>query len=164
MYKKEFLKEMAKIDYRPKVLVTFTVGDPVMYKVAGADVWEGTYIALPGNSGVPGAEPAADNAVAILKKMDPKLEGKEYLALFGAASMMHLVQGLKNAGRNLTTESMIKGMEMIKDWKPEGIGAPVTYNPDRHHGSGCFAGCSTPALLTGVTIDLSYLHRVRRGR
>jgi len=28
--------------------------------------------------------------------------------------MMHLVQGLKNAGRNLTTESMIKGMEMIQ--------------------------------------------------
>jgi len=29
------LKEMAKIDYRPKVLVTFTVGDPVMFGVAG---------------------------------------------------------------------------------------------------------------------------------
>jgi hypothetical protein len=25
-------------------------------------------------------------------------------------------------------------MEMIKNWKPEGIGAPVTYSPDRHHG------------------------------
>jgi hypothetical protein len=106
-----------------------------MFGVAGPDVWEGTYIALPGNSGVPGSEPEADKAVAILKKIDPKLEGKEYLALFGAASMMHLVQGLKNAGRNLTTESMIKGMEMIKDWKPEGIGAPVTYSPDRHHGN-----------------------------
>ena len=128
------LKEMAKTDYRPKVLTTFTVGDPVMYAVAGADVWEGTYIALPGNSGVPGSDPEADKAVAILKKMDPKLEGKEYLALFGAASMMHLVQGLRNAGRSLTTESMIKGMEMIRDWKPEGIGAPVTYTPDRHHG------------------------------
>jgi hypothetical protein len=84
---------------------------------------------------VPGSDPEADKAVAILKKFEPKLEGKEYLALFGAASMMHLVQGLKNAGRNLTTDSMIKGMEMIKDWKPEGIGAPVQYTPDRHHGN-----------------------------
>ena len=25
-------------------------------------------------------------------------------------------------------------MEMIKNWKPEGIGAPVTFSPDRHHG------------------------------
>ena len=48
--------------------------------------------------------------------------------------MMHVVEGLKNAGKNLTPESMIKGMEKIKDWKPEGIGAPVTYNADRHHG------------------------------
>lgn len=128
------LKEMAKVDYRPKVLTTFTLGDPVMYKVAG-DVWEGTYIALPGNSGVPGSEPEADRVTEILKKMDPKIEGKEYLALFGAMSMIHLVEGLKNAGRNLTPESMIAGMEKIKNWKPEGIGAPVTYGPDRRHGN-----------------------------
>jgi branched-chain amino acid transport system substrate-binding protein len=127
------LKEMAKADYHPKVLTTFTLADPIMYKVAG-EVWEGTYIALPGNSGVPGTEPAADKVVQILKKYNPKLEGKEYLALFGAVSMMHLVEGLKNAGRDLTPESMVKGMEMIKDWKPEGIGAPVTYGPDRRHG------------------------------
>ena len=48
--------------------------------------------------------------------------------------MMHLVEGLKNAGKDLTPEGLIKGMEMIKNWKPEGIGAPVTYSPDRHHG------------------------------
>ena len=128
------LKEMAKADYRPKALTTFTLGDPIMYRIAG-DAWEGTYIALPGNSGVPGSEPEADRVASILKKYNPKLKGKEYLALFGAVSMMHLVQGLKNAGPELTPESMIKGMEAIKDWKPEGIGAPVTYGPDRRHGS-----------------------------
>ena len=128
------VKEMAKIGYRPKVLATFTLGDPIMYRVAG-EVWEGTYIALPGNSGVPGSEPEADKVVEILKKYNPKLEGKEYLALFGAMSMMHTVEGLKNAGRDLTQESMIKGMEKIQDWTPEGIGAPVTYGPDRRHGN-----------------------------
>jgi branched-chain amino acid transport system substrate-binding protein len=64
------LKEMAKADYHPKVLTTFTLADPIMYKVAG-EVWEGTYIALPGNSGVPGTEPAADKVVQILKKYNP---------------------------------------------------------------------------------------------
>ena len=44
------VKEMAKIGYRPKVLATFTLGDPIMYRIAGK-AWEGTYIALPGNSG-----------------------------------------------------------------------------------------------------------------
>jgi branched-chain amino acid transport system substrate-binding protein len=127
------LKEIAKLAYKPKVLATFTLGDPIMYKVAG-EVWEGTYIALPGNSGVPGSEENSTKVAEILKKYDPSIAGKEYLALFGAISMMHFVEGLKNAGKDLTPESLIKGMEKIKDWKPEGIGAPVTYSPDRRHG------------------------------
>jgi branched-chain amino acid transport system substrate-binding protein len=127
------LKEMAKLGYKPKVLVTFTLGDPIMYNIAGAEVWEGVYPASPANSGVPG-EKEVDRVIEILKKYDPKIAGKEYLAVFGATSMMYLVEGLKHAGRNLTPETMIKGMEMIKNWKPEGIGAPVTFAPDRHHG------------------------------
>jgi ABC-type branched-subunit amino acid transport system substrate-binding protein len=127
------LKEMAKFDYRPKVVATFTLGDPIMYKLAGADVWEGVYPAVPANSSIPG-DPAADKVIEILKKYDPKIVGKEYLALFGAVSMMYTVEGLKNAGRNLTPEAMIKGMEMIKNWRPEGLGAPVTFGPDRRHG------------------------------
>ena len=127
------LKEAAKIGYKPKVVACFTLGDPMMYGLAGAEVWEGVYPASPANSGVPG-EPAVDKVIEILKKYDPKLAGKEYLAVFGAVSMMHLVEGLKNAGKDLTPEGLIKGMEMIKNWKPEGIGAPVTYSPDRHHG------------------------------
>lgn len=127
------LREIAKLDYRPKVLVSFPLGDPIMYAIATPDVWEGVYPAAPANSSLPG-EPAADKVVEILKKYEPKIAGKEYLALFGAVSMMHTVEGLKNAGRNLTAEGMIKGMEMIKNWKPEGLGAPVTYAPDRRHG------------------------------
>ena len=127
-------KEIAKIGYQPKVLTTFTLGDPIMYKIAG-ETWEGTYIALPGNSGQPGSDPAADKVAEILRKYNPNIAGKEYLALFGATSMMHLAEGLKNAGRNLTPESLVKGMEMIKNWKPEGLGAPVTYSPKRHHGN-----------------------------
>ncbi len=128
------VKEMTKIGYRPKILTTFTLGDPIMYKIAGK-AWEGTYIALPGNSGVPGSEAEADRVVNILKKYNPKIAGKEYLALFGAMSIMHVIEGLKNAGKELTPDSMVKGMEMIKDWKPEGIGAPVTYTPDQRHGN-----------------------------
>jgi ABC-type branched-subunit amino acid transport system substrate-binding protein len=127
------VKEMAKLGYKPNRLTTFTLGDPIMYKIAGKP-WEGTYIALPGNSGVPGSDPAADKVVKILLKFNPKLKGKEYLALFGAVSMMHVVEGLKKTGKDLTPEKYIKAMETIKDWKPEGIGAPVTYSATRHHG------------------------------
>lgn len=126
-------KEIAKIDYKPKRLTTFTLGDPIMYKLAG-DPWEGTFIALPGNSGIPGSDPASDKVVEILVKQDPQIKGKEYLALFGAMSMCHFVEGLKKTGRDLTPDTFVKGMEQIKDWKPEGVGAPVTYSADRRHG------------------------------
>jgi len=127
------VKEIAKIGYSPNRLATFTLGDPIMYKIAG-EPWEGAYIAFPGNSGMPGADPAADKVVDILLKYDPSLKGKEYLALFGAISAIHFVEGLKNAGKDLTPESFVAGMEKIKDWLPEGVGAPVTYSADRRHG------------------------------
>jgi hypothetical protein len=49
--------------------------------------------------------------------------------------MMHFAEGLKNAGRELTQESLVAGMEQIHDWKAENLGARVTYTPDRHHGA-----------------------------
>lgn len=127
------LKEMAKIDYKPKVLYSFPLSDPYMYQLAG-ETWEGAYMSLPGNLSVPGSEPVADKVAEILVKYDDKIKGREFLGVFGAVSMMHLVEGLKNAGKDLTVDSFLKGMEKIKDWKPEGLGAPVTYNPDRRHG------------------------------
>ena len=127
-------KTLAKIGYSPKVLASFPLADAIMYKIAGP-TWEGTYVGLPGNSGLPGTDPDADRVANILKKYNPKIEGKEFLALFGATSMMHFVEGLKNAGRDLTPETMIAGMEKIKEWKAENLGARVTYGPDRHNGN-----------------------------
>jgi ABC-type branched-subunit amino acid transport system substrate-binding protein len=126
------LKEMAKVDYKPKVLFSFPLADPIMYELAG-EVWEGVYMSLPGNVSVPG-EPAADKVTEILVKYEPKLKGREFLGLFGAVSMMHLVEGLKNAGRDLSVDSFLAGMEKIKEWKPQDVGAPVTYAADRRHG------------------------------
>jgi len=49
--------------------------------------------------------------------------------------MMHLAEGLKNAGPNLTPECLVAGMEQIREWKAEGMGARTTYGPDRHQGN-----------------------------
>jgi ABC-type branched-subunit amino acid transport system substrate-binding protein len=127
------VKEMAKAGYKPTILTNFTVADPIMFKLAG-EVWEGVYVALPGQMSTPGFDKEADVVAEKLLKYDPSLKGKEYLAIFGAVSMMHLVKGLENAGKDLTREKLIAGMEQIKDWKPEGMGAPTTYTPERHHG------------------------------
>jgi len=71
--------------------------------------------------------------LAQIKKINPKIPSDNF-AVFGASSMMHLVEGLRRAGRNLTTDSMIKAMESIKRWQAESGGAVVTYGPNRHHG------------------------------
>lgn len=127
------VKAMAKVGYKPKVMTNFTVADPIMYKIAGKN-WEGTYITSTGQMGIPGVDPSADKVAEILLQYDPKLKGREYLAVFGAVSMMHLAKGLELAGKDLTRSSLMAGLEKIKDWKPEGMGAPVTYSPTRHHG------------------------------
>ena len=127
-------KTIAKVGYQPKVVASFPLADAIMYKIAGP-TWEGTYVGVPGNVDLPGSDPAADRVVDILVKYNPKLKASTFLALYGATSMMQLAEGLQNAGPNLTPESMIAGMEKIKDWKPEGLGARITYGPDRRQGN-----------------------------
>jgi len=133
-------KTLAKVGYQPVVMANFPLGAEVMYKIAGP-TWEGTFPNMSAHMGIPGTHDAANKTVKILIEKNPKLEGQEFLALFGASSVMHLVEGLKNAGRNLTREGLIKGMEMIKDWVPPAGGAPVTYGPDRHHGVNAIWPC-----------------------
>ena len=127
-------KTMAKVGYKPQVFASFPLADAIMYKVAGP-TWEGTYVGIPGNVDLPGSDPAADRVSEILVKYNPKLKASTFLALFGAASMMQLAEGLENAGPNLTPESMIAGMEKISEWKPENLGARITYNSNRRQGN-----------------------------
>ena len=127
-------KTMAKVGFSPKVLASFPLADAIMYKIAGP-TWEGTYVGVPGNVDLPGSDANADRVVEILVKYNPKIKASTFLALFGASSMMQLAEGLQNAGPNLTPESMVAGMEKIKGWKAEGMGARITYGPNRHQGN-----------------------------
>ena len=126
------LKETAKVGYRPKVVASFPLGDPVMFKIAG-ELWEGVYPALAAQSGAVGFDPEAERVLEIIKRYNAKIPSDNF-AVFGSISMMHLIEGLKRTGRDLTVDKMIKAMESIKDWKPEGMGGPVTYGSNRHHG------------------------------
>ncbi len=125
------VKEMAKVGYRPKLFASFTLYDrDTMFRLLG-DLWEGAYfdsaIALRG-------EPAADKLIEIVTKIDPKLKGREGFCVQGAADILVLTEGLKRAGRDLTREKFLKAMETIKDYNEDGLTAPITFGPDRHHG------------------------------
>lgn len=125
------IKEMAKVGYRPKIFSSFTLYDrDTMFRLLG-DLWEGAYFdtaqAIRG-------EPAADRYIQIVTKIDPKLKGREGFCVQGAADVAILVEGLKRAGKNLSRESFVKAMETIKDYTDNGLSAPITFGPNRHHG------------------------------
>ncbi|MCC6209766.1 MAG: ABC transporter substrate-binding protein [Burkholderiales bacterium] len=146
------IREMAKVGYRPKIFASFPLGDRhLMFKLLG-ELWEGAYYDVQGS--VPG-EPAADRVVEILLKQDPKLKGRESLALAGATAMIAMVEGLKRAGKNPTRENFIAAMNTIKDWSPEGLTGKITWNKDRHHGLNPIrmqrAGKAADASFTTIT-------------
>ena len=125
------IKEMAKVGYRPKIFAAFPLGDVnLMFRLLG-DLWEGAYYNVTG--AVPG-EPDADRIVNILLKQEPKLKGREGLALSGAVAMMATVEAMKRTGKNLTREGFIEAMDSFKGWVPEKLTGAITWGPNRHHG------------------------------
>jgi len=127
-------KEMAKIGYKPHITSNFPLGNDIMFKATGG-AWEGAFSNISAHQGIPGFHKEADKIFAILAERNDKVKGNAVTALFGAVSMMHVAKGMENAGKDLTRESLIKGMEQIKNWVCPAGGAPVTYGPNRHHGS-----------------------------
>jgi len=58
-----------------------------------------------------------------------------FAAQLGHTGASLVVLGLKNAGRNLTTESFVKGMEQIKNYE-DIFGSPkISFAADKHQGS-----------------------------
>ena len=56
-------------------------------------------------------------------------------AVYGYVAADLTVQGLKNAGKDLTTDSFIAGLEKIKDYKDIFNGPPVTFGPKIRQGA-----------------------------
>jgi branched-chain amino acid transport system substrate-binding protein len=55
-----------------------------------------------------------------------------YLYASSAANMMVLGEGLRKAGRNLTPETLIKGLESVKDFDMGGLVPNATFGPKQH--------------------------------
>jgi branched-chain amino acid transport system substrate-binding protein len=77
---------------------------------------------------------------------------KKYKALYGRDPNFHaevgytaahlVLEGLKNAGKDLTVDSFVKGMEAIHDYK-DPFGSVLSFGPEQHH-------ASTASFLTVV--------------
>jgi branched-chain amino acid transport system substrate-binding protein len=63
--------------------------------------------------------------------------GKEpnFAAQIGYTGAQLVVQALKNAGKDLTTDSFVAGMESVKDWHDIFGSPPMTFSATKHQGS-----------------------------
>lgn len=61
-------------------------------------------------------------------------ERPDFVSLEGYLAANLLIEGLKRAGRNLTTDSLIAALEGIKGLD-SGIGAVLSFGPSEHQGS-----------------------------
>lgn len=120
----------AKLGYKPQWMASSTLSDaPLMYKITKG-LWKGVIF---GNF----AElPDSKNPLMIkYHKAQQKYAPKERWGVFfyaGFGFVEPMVEGMKRAGKNLTVDSFVKGMESIKDF--QGIFGKVTYGPDRRQG------------------------------
>ncbi|MER3455355.1 MAG: hypothetical protein C4304_00350 [candidate division GAL15 bacterium] len=126
------VREMAKLGYTPKLLSSFTLGDPIMFALAG-EAWNGVistaFFPLPGTG-----DSRVDEALAILTRVDPALRANPFNALAGWAFMEPFVEGLRRAGRELTRERFVTAMGSIRGWDGQVI-RQVTFGPDRRQGT-----------------------------
>src|SRR6478672_185750 len=106
--------------------------------------------------------PYADSPVPSVKKfvedykkrfnVDPNIG-----AVYGYVAADLAVQGLKNAGKDLTTDSFIAGLEKIKDYHDIFNGPPVTFGPKIRQGaSSSFLAEVKGGRWTRVTQPLNY--------
>ncbi len=108
-----FVKECAKIKFAPQFLSTSTVTDPIMFQLAG-DAWSGTILAdwmpLPEDP-APGVQKYRDQ---MAKQSPPLSLGNFTMVAFALAEP--LVEGLRRAGPDLTTDKLVAALESLQNW------------------------------------------------
>ncbi|HEV8338587.1 MAG TPA: ABC transporter substrate-binding protein [bacterium] len=124
------VREMAKLGWRPQLLSTFTLGDPIMFRLAGEawnDIYAGAYFP------VPGTDPKLDETLANLVRLNPGLRVTPYNALAGVSFIEPLVEALRRVGPNPTKDRVVEAMESIRNWDGA-VARSVTFGKDRHQG------------------------------
>lgn len=125
-----FVKEAARLGFSPQFLATSTLSDPLMYQLAG-ESWEGTIIAnwMPM---ITDDTPSVKHYQEAIEKYAPEQRlGNFTLAGFILAEP--LVEGLRRAGRNLNTDSLIAALESFDHFSGEYI-HDLVCTPDNHQG------------------------------
>lgn len=125
------VREMAKLGWRPKLLATFTLGDPIMFRLAGEawnDIYLSAYFPLPGSG-----DPKIEETLGTLFRYNAALRNSPYNALAGVSFIEPLVEALRRVGPDVTKDKVVAAMESIRNWDGA-VARGITFTKDRHQG------------------------------
>lgn len=120
------VKEMDKLGYKPKILATFVLNDPSFFAAAGSaanGVYSSSFTPLPD---------ADDPKIAKYRDFMKKYLPNEQLgsfSLWGYLAGQIDEEALKRAGKDLSRETLVAGLESIVNWK-DGVAANISYGPN----------------------------------
>jgi ABC-type branched-subunit amino acid transport system substrate-binding protein len=123
------VNEAQKSAWKPEMLVTASAYTPDVITLGGANV-EGLY----GLAQTP--IPYADTASPALKSWMERYQAKYHgeanpQAVMGYQVIALFIEGARNAGRDLTRDSLIHGLEQIHDYRDIFGTAPMSFGPER---------------------------------
>ncbi len=127
------MKGLQKLGAKIPVISTFAGGGPTAYQAVPKEYGDLlTYTAgvTPADISVPGNATLTEDA----KKYGYQDEAGNTAFTFGYLSGMVVVEGLKNAGKELSRANFIAGLEKITDLDTGGISDTIAYGPDDHIG------------------------------
>jgi len=130
------IKEKVKMGWDVPLISNNTTGVPPLFALAGehADGYRLVTTYAPGYMDVPGIQRVRE----INKKYGKPAETldnpafPDYLYLAGWGYIEAMVEGLRNAGRDLTPDSLVAGLEAIDDFDMGGMCPNITFGKDRH--------------------------------
>lgn len=122
---------VGRLGYEPQWLVSSVLADTELMYDLTEGAWEGVIFAAIGQLANSDHPLTAKYREAVARLAPDELAGEFLLAGFRYSEP--LVEGLRRAGRDLTTESLIAALESMDGFV--GTGPPITYGPDQRQGT-----------------------------
>ncbi len=120
-----------RLGYEPQWLASSVLADTELLHELTEGAWEGVIYTAIGE--LPGSgHPLLEEYVEFVRRTQPDERVSEFL-LGGFRYAEPLVEGLRRAGRDLTTESLVAALETLDGYR--GTGPPITFGPDRRQGT-----------------------------
>ena len=130
------MAEARKVGWAPDFLVS-AAGYAPEVAMLGKGVTDGLYGL--GQNLIPYYETAKPAVRTWMEQYEARFNAPASIqAVYGYTVIQATAEGLKNAGRDLTSESFVAGLEQIKGWKSIFESTPMTFSADQHLGASEF--------------------------